>query len=95
MPFALFEDCNIGNIQRQQEAFYRNKEKKGVILPFMAAWALRGAAMGAGLSTAGQIQVLGVDTALLQAGFGVALTFCVIFCIIMWVGWLGLTFFRK
>lgn len=60
----------------------------------MAAWALRGAAMGAGLYTASQVQVLGMDTALLQAGLGIALALCLTLCVVMVVVWLGLTCFR-
>jgi hypothetical protein len=95
MPFAAFEDCNVGNVQRRQEAFCKNKENRDLILPFIAAWALRGLAMGAAMSTAEKIQSLGVDTALLQAAFGLAFTLCVVFCVVMWVGWLGLAFFKE
>lgn len=95
MPFSQFENCNVGNLKSQKEAYERNQKIKGLILPYIAAWMLRGVAMGASLFTAKNVQALGVDTVMLQAAFAISFTMCIMFCLVMFIGWLGLTLFRQ
>lgn len=94
-PFAWFKDCEKGSQYNREKAFEYNKENKDIILPFLRAWILRGIVSTLGLLTAENLQSLGQDTTLLQASFAIVMTLCMIFTTVMWVGWLGLTYFRR
>lgn len=91
LPFARFEDCNVGGKRQREAAFASNKERKNLILPYIGAWALRGAAMGAALVTSGNAQALGMDTSALQAVFGVCFVGCLTVCVVLSAAWMGLT----
>ena len=91
LPFSHFEDCGVGNKRQREAAFAENKERKDFILPYIRAWCLRGLAMCVALLTAGNAQVLGGDTALLQAFLGICVAACITACLVMSVAWMGLT----
>lgn len=95
LPFSQFKDCREGSTRQRDASFEHNKEHKEIILPYIGAWSLRGLAMAAALATAERAQAFGVDTAALQVGFGLGLVACVLVCVVMFVGWTGLTFFRR
>jgi hypothetical protein len=94
-PFAWFKDCDKGNKNNRDKAFKYNKENKDLIIPFLCAWMLRAGVCALGLMTAENLQSLGQNTSLMQATFAIFMTLCLVFSMVMWVGWLGLTYFRR
>ena len=86
-PFDLLENCDSRDRQATRKAWESNRRNRGVILPYLGAWALRSGSMAAGLSVSANAQAAGIETTGLQAAFAVAFSLCVVACVVLGVGW--------